>query len=441
MYSTKQVSLFVLGFTFLLSSFFFIVPQKIGLKRIFFKRSVVRLQHSSTMIPSSADCPSSILAQSGGSLLNNASNPAPLCPALVPDVQQICATNKKFGEKHPPPDNVTNFCSRLDPHFSSLLDVNDEDALLQAAACKNSLFHSPDLAGAGDNYRVLEIFCSTRLRAHFMPRDHTARGIPNAAEPNIVTAMGPQIEEVIYEKSDIEAFPLSSRGGRLLCVPPMHVAVSLSCRKENVWWFLIPDSISSWTLPTWLTSYKMTRYGTPVGWLEFICTMRTKFGAGWFENKVRGNDCYDDSNLWLLPKFSFPSIPESAAADAAIVKEETKSESKTINKKKKSSRWNVVAIQIDSLSRYQAISEMSQFQSFFRQRLFKPSGAAASGTTTKSTSRDWVGFDMLNHNSYMDDTFPNLYAAFAGVRNVRRLCLILLIPFDGFLTHCFSCFI
>ena len=294
------------------------------------------------------------------------------CPMVVPSVFDICRLNSKAKLINPPPANASEFCSHTKRQFASLKS-------------KKIVKHAPNPGQCAVGDATINFFCDTRLDVYFFHRNYTAQGFRKST---------PDVKEVLFptpmkriDGAELWSMPKSKDGGQVLCVPPRFQAVQLACRRRNFGWYL-PEIISELRTPH--SILHMTRYGTEVGWLEFICN-------GWVNG--RSLNCYDDFNV--VPITTFPTLRRSLKKHGPKGKDSFRH--KTTGK-----RLNVLSVQLDSLSRYQAISEMPLFQSFVRQRLLKKVPAF-------HPKGRWVVLDFANHNAYADDTFPNLFAAFSGL--------------------------
>ena len=69
--------------------------------------------------------------------------------------------------------------------------------------------------------------------------------------------------------------------------------MQLSCRKKNIFWYLIPDFIAEIRFPA--SVFTMTRYGDPVVYvIEYLCNI-------WVgQHSV---NCFDDYNIVIPDKF------------------------------------------------------------------------------------------------------------------------------------------
>jgi hypothetical protein len=294
-----------------------------------------------------------------------------VCPMVIPSVVDICKLNRIAKQANPPPVNASEFCSHTKRAFASLKS-------------REISKHTPNPGQCSPGDAAIEVFCDTRLDVYFFHWNYTAMGFRKSTL---------DVKEALFEtpmkrmdEAELRRMPTSTEGARILCVSPHFKAVQLSCRRRNFGWYL-PDFISELRTPP--SIFTLTRYGKKVGWLEYVCNL-------W----VNGHslNCYDDFNI--VPLTAFPTLRRT-------LKKHQPKGGDFFRHKTTGARMNVVAMQFDSLSRYQAISEMPLFQSFVRKRLMKKQH-------TEHIKGQWVVLDFANHNAYADDTFPNLFAAFVG---------------------------
>jgi hypothetical protein len=302
------------------------------------------------------------------------------CNVLIPPAKDICRFNQEYQKNHySAPENSTEYCRKTNRPFSS----HDRGA-------------DPALCGADES--TVAVHCDTRLDVTYVPFSWTKRGFEKA-EPDDIKNMGERPSTKRLEYEELSQLPKcrttnnpkqGEQECRILCLPAKFQAVQLTCRQKNLLWHLIPDVVAEMRLPP--SIFTLTRYGEPVGWLEYVCNLPNgEFLYG----------CFDDFNIVIPPKFGhvFEKYSNRAGGgrDSPV--------GSGPNAKRK---YNVIAMQFDSLSRFQGISEMPMFQTFFRDRSFNRS---------QRSGRDhaWAAYDFANHNAYSDDTFPNLFAAFAGV--------------------------
>ena len=121
-------------------------------------------------------------------------------------------------------------------------------------------------------------------------------------------------------------------------------------------WYLIPDKIAEMRLPP--SIFTLSRYGDPVGILEYLCNI-------WVGQ--HSTNCFDDYNIVVPPKFGH--VFDKFKGRTPVQNENPVHSGPNVE----ALRYNVIAMQFDSLSRYQAISEMPLLQTFFEDRLFKKS--------------------------------------------------------------------
>ena len=362
------------------------------------------------------------------------------CPPLLPDPRQLCHVNRITALDLPPPQNVTAFCAQQNAQFARLLplplDGGDDNANSGGGGGSGGDGDDHVHVCPNDNDAAVAFHCDTRLKVIFIPRLFTQHGIPDASTPSHIRRVGPVPRTKVYEEDDIARMPSmapSGSGGvrwRVLCVPDIHVAVRLMCRKRNLWWY-IPDFLAELRLPD--SVFSMKRYTSRVGWVEYLCSLQTPF---WSNEPQR---CFEDTNLVTVPRLRLTSSPPATAAAAAAVTGKTDGYGEGVSESTdthldndddddddgillSTRRYNVIAIQLDSLSRYQAVGIMSRLEQFFHSRLYEQNTNTSSNSTTgsrgtSSGSRDnrFVAFDMVSHNAYSDDTMPNIFAAFLGV--------------------------
>ena len=332
----------------------------------------------------------------------------PHCPSLNPDPMELCDLARNVSAIYgAPPDDAVKFCRARDPTFVHLL--RPYPGPFEAAAAEAAEADAAQAEGCDPHAAVLEVFCDTRLEIVHIPHDYNSRAILNLSQPNELGTSGSRPFTTKVSENEMASLPRSSAGGKMICVSRDVRAVKVVCRKRNMGWY-VPDFIANIRINIPYLGLTMDR-----GWLEYVCEQDNSGG----DSHIGATHCHYITNLVSIQRFKFSlesrnrtrqgKLGEQDISDQQDGNRGNQDELTFVPKRRgqrndNKRRYNVIALQIDSLARYQAITYMPRFQEFFNKRLKGKAG----------TEKRWRAIDMTQHNAYSDDTFPNLYAAFSG---------------------------